>query len=398
MEFVEPDDGSPFRRPPSLDDRVWRHPSELGAVPRPHSGRPRLVPQRTVMVIALTTAVGASLLTAGLVIGLVGLGSLRSSPRVVTPTSAVLPGPPATAPEPIVAIAERTRPAIAELNVTRAGDRRSGSGVLFRDDGHVLTNAHVIDQATSISVVLSNGRELPGRVVGADPVTDTAVVKIDGGPYPVAELGTAADLRVGQSAIAIGSPLALVGGPSVTVGVVSALHRSVQTRTSDSLFDMIQTDAPISPGSSGGALLDGRGRVIGVTTAIAVTDVGAEGLGFATPIDVARSVGDELIATGKATHAWIGIEGRDLDGTTAHDLSLDGGVQVQTVRAEEPASSAGLAARDVILSVDGQQVLTLGALVASLRAHRPGDVVTVEVFRDQQRIFKRITLAERPAN
>src|SRR5439155_9181398 len=121
--------------------------------------------------------------------------------------------------------------------------------------------------------------ELSGRVVGSDPVTDAAVVKIDGGLFPVAALGTAADLKVGQTAVAMGSPLALAGGPSVTVGVVSALHRSVRTRTSQSLFDMIQTDAPISPGSSGGALLDGAGRVIGITTAIAVSDVGPEGLG-----------------------------------------------------------------------------------------------------------------------
>jgi S1-C subfamily serine protease len=270
--------------------------------------------------------------------------------------------------------------------------------VVFRDDGHVLTNAHVVAGATSITVVLSSGREVDGRLVGADPVTDTAVIKMDGGPFTMADLGTAADLKVGQAAVAIGSPLALVGGPSVTAGVVSALHRSVKTRDSDSLFDMIQTDAPISPGSSGGALLDGRGRVIGITTAIALSDVGPEGLGFATPIDVARSIGDELIASGKATHAWIGVEGGDLDGPTAHDLSLDGGAMVSAVRPEAPAAAAGLAARDVILSVDGKPVLTMGGLVVSLRTHRPGDVITVEVMRDRQRMTTRVRLAERPAN
>lgn len=394
MEFVESDDGSPFRRPPALDDRIWRHPSEVGAAeatPKP----PRLVPQHTVWLIALSAAIGASVLSTGL---LLGVGAVRTRTHEATPTAVTLSGPPATAIEPFVAIAERVRPAITQIKVVRDGGRGSGSGVVFREDGHVLTNAHVIDGATSIQVVLSSGREVTGRVVGSDPVTDTAVVKIDGGPFAVAELGTAADLKVGQAAIAIGSPLALVGGPSVTVGVVSALHRSVKTRSDDSLFDMIQTDAPISPGSSGGALVDGKGRIIGVTTAIAVSDVGAEGLGFATPIDVARSIGDELIATGKATHAWIGIEGRDLDGAMAHDLSLDGGVMVSSVRPDEPAASAGMTARDVILSVDGRPVLTMGALVVSMRAYRPGDVVTIELMRDRQRISKRVALAERPAN
>lgn len=403
MEFVESDDGSPFRRPPALDDRIWRHPSELGSSAAP--GRAgRLVPQHTVWVIALAAAVGASVLSTGL---LVGLGAVRSGTQEAVPTAATLAGPPTTALEPVVAIAERVRPAITQIKVVRGEDRQAngsgsgsgaGSGVVFREDGHVLTNAHVVDGATSVTVVLASGRELTGRVVGADPVTDTAVVKVDGGPFAVAELGTAADLKAGQSAVAIGSPLALVGGPSVTVGVVSALHRSVKTRDGDSLFDMVQTDAPISPGSSGGALLDGRGRVIGITTAIAVSEVGAEGLGFATPIDVARSIGDELIASGKATHAWIGIEGGDLDSATAHDLSLDGGAMVSTVRPDAPAASAGLAARDIILSLDGTPVLSMGALVVSLRAHQPGDVVTVEAMRDRQRMTTRVTLAERPAN
>ena len=394
MEFVESDDGSPFRRPPALDDRIWRHPSEVGGAGTTPGG-PRLVPQHTVWLIAIAAALGASVLSTGV---LLGVGAVHTRTHQVIPTSATLPGPPAAAVEPFVAIAERVRPAITQIKVTRGAERGSGSGVLFREDGHVLTNAHVVDGATSIQVVLSSGREITGQVVGSDPVTDTAVVKIDGGPFPVAELGTAADLKVGQAVLAIGSPLALVGGPSVTAGVLSALHRSVKTRGDASLFDMIQTDAPISPGSSGGALVDGTGRIIGVTTAIAVSDVGAEGLGFATPIDVARSIGDELIATGKATHAWVGIEGRDLDGAVAHDMSLDGGVMVSSIRPDEPAAVAGLAVQDVILSVDGRPVLSLGAFVVSLRAHRPGDVVTVEVMRDRQRISKAVTLAERPAN
>lgn len=390
MEFVESDDGQPFRRPPDLDDRIWRHPSEMGAVaPSPR----RLVTPRMVWVIAVAAAVGASALSTGLVIG---LGGLRSTGTRLAQTVATVPGPPADAVDPVVTIAERARPAIAQIRVQRAEERASGSGVIFRSDGQVLTNAHVIDGASSIQVVLSSGREVTGKLVGSDPVTDVAVVKAEGGPFTVAEMGTAANLKVGQLAVAMGSPLALVGGPSVTVGVVSALHRSVRSRTSITLFDMIQTDAPIAPGSSGGALLDGHGRVIGITTAMAVSDMATETFGFATPIDIARSIGEELMATGKATHAWLGIEGSDIDGATAHDLSVDGGAMVRSVKDGGPAAAAGLAAKDVILSLNGKQVLTMGALAVAVRAHHPGDEVQVEILRDKQRSTRRIVLAERP--
>ena len=395
MEFVESDDGSSFRRPPALDDRLWRHPSEVGAsAPGPP---PKLVTQRTVWTVALVAAVGASVLSTALVLAVTGLGveTTDTEPR---PVMATTPGPPATAVEPIVSIAERVKPAIAQVKVQRGPSRGSGSGVLFRADGYVLTNAHVTRDATSISVMLSNGREIAGRVVGADPLTDVAVVKIDAPSLPVAELGSVAHLKVGQTAVAMGSPLALAGGPSVTVGVISALHRTVRTRESSSLYDMIQTDAPIAPGSSGGALLDGDGRVIGITTAMAVSDVGPEGLGFATPIDVASSVADELITSGKATHTWLGIEGADLDGATAHDLNVDGGARILSVREDGPAAQAGIADRDIVLSVAGRPVSSMGTLVVALRTQRPGAVVNIELMRDRQRLTKTVTLTERPAS
>jgi S1-C subfamily serine protease len=273
----------------------------------------------------------------------------------------------------------------------------SGSGVLFRSDGHVMTNFHVVDGADSVKVVIDSGRELSAKVLGSDPETDVTVLKIDGGPFPVASLGTAADLRVGQSAIAIGSPLGLAGGPSVTVGVVSALHRRLDTRVGPPLLDMIQTDAPISPGSSGGALLDGGGAVIGLTTAVATSD-GAQGLGFATPIDVARLSAEQLIGTGKVEHVWIGIEGTDIDPTTAKELDVDGGALVRKVVKDSPADKAGVVARDVIVGVDGHSVNTMGSLVVVLRGRRPGDHVALEVLRGHDRKHMTINLVERPAN
>jgi S1-C subfamily serine protease len=392
MEFVEPDDEpQPYREPPLPDDRLWRHPSEIG--PKRQSGT------RQLWVVGLASALAASVLSTGLAVvagNLLGAGEGRSSaPPVdtarVLPTSAV-----AGSRADVVAVADRVRPALAQLKVER-GRSGSGSAVFFKSDGHLLTNAHVVEGATSVTVVLSTGREIVARVLGADPDSDTAVVKIDGGPFPVAELGSSADLKVGQEAIAIGSPLGLSGGPSVTVGVISALHRSVRTRNGNTLQDMVQTDAPIAPGSSGGALVDAYGRVVGITTALAMTDTGAEGFGFATPVDAARSAAEQLIATGKVVTVWLGVEGSDLDGATAIELHVDGGALIERVKAESPAERAGLAPRDVIVGVNGKPVTSMGMLVVAVRAHRPGEVCSLEIVRDQQRHGMKVTLAERPA-
>ena len=390
MEFVEPDDEPQrFREPPPPDDRLWRHPSEIG-VKRPS-------PRRQLWAVAIASALTASVLSTGLAV-LAGnlLDSDGGSASRPIDTTGILPAPSeGAAGADVVAIAARVRPAIAQLKVER-GRTGSGSGVMFRSDGHLLTNAHVVDGATSVAVILSTGREIAARVVGSDPDSDTAVVKIEGGPFPVAELGTTADLKVGQEAIAIGSPLGLTGGPSVTVGVVSALHRTVRTRTGQSLMDMVQTDAPIAPGSSGGALLDAGGRVIGITTAVATTDTGAEGFGFATPIDNARSVAEQLIATGKVVTVWLGVEGADLDGATANELDVDGGAIIERVKTDSPAERAGLAPRDVIVALDGKKVTSMGMLAVAVRAHRPGDVLTLDVVRDKQHHGMKVTVAERP--
>ncbi|HUQ63529.1 MAG TPA: trypsin-like peptidase domain-containing protein [Acidimicrobiales bacterium] len=401
MEFVDPEDGpQPFREPPPPDDRLWRHPSELPAPATPAGRPPRKdTRSRQVWLFAGISAVGASILTAGL-IAVTGAFDLRSTTvtpvverQVVRPESTALGGPV----PPVVEIADRLRPAIAQLRVHLPDQVATGSAVMFRSDGHLLTNFGVVDGAVDVQVVLSSGRQLSGRVVGTDRDTDTAVIKIDGGPFPVATLGTATDLKVGQTAIAIGSPRGLAGGPSVTVGVVSALHRQVRSRTDGpTLVDMVQTDAPISPGSSGGALLDDSGAVIGITTVAASGEGGADGLGFATPIDQARSVAEELMETGKVVHVWLGVEGSDLDGVTASQLRLDGGAMVAQVSAGSPAELAGVSAHDVIVGVDGTTVRSMGELVVALRGRAPGAWVAIDVMRDNERRTMRVQLAARP--
>ena len=390
MEFDDglDDDPSSYRTPPPPDDRLWRHPSEVLSK--------RSAGDRTWLVASISGLVGA-LLASGVVIAAGGLNG-GSTERVVerqeVPVQTVASTPSS---ESVVAIAQRARAAIAQIQVEGKDGDASGSGVVFQSDGHVLTNFHVIDGADAVKVELDSGRQLTAKVVGSDPENDVAVLKVDGGPFPVASLGSAVDLRVGQSAIAIGSPLGLAGGPSVTVGVVSALHRRLDTRTGPPLLDMIQTDAPISPGSSGGALLDANGAVIGLTTAVATTD-GAQGLGFAIPIDIARSSAEQLIAGGKVVHVWLGVEGTDVDPTTANEMSLDGGALIGNVVKGSPADKSGLQARDVIVAVDNQPVKTMGALVVALRARTPGSTVSLEIRRGKDVKKVTVNLVERPPN
>lgn len=401
-----PDDGTAddpdFRPPPPPDDRLWRHPSEVGAGDVEHPSGVRLVrtppsmPVGPTLRIALIAALGGSLLTWAMVAVTGGIGERvvevierEAVPRVQRTSTGT--------PHDVVEIAETVRPAITRIEVVQMGGSGSGSGVLFRDNGYLLTNHHVVGDADQIVVITSDGHEYDGQVVGGDAETDIAVVKIEGDqPFPVAVLGTATELRVGQPAIAIGSPLGLRGGPSVTVGVISALGRRVDSAVGPSLLDMIQTDAPIAPGSSGGALLDASGAVVGVTTAIAVSEVGAEGLGFATPIDVARAVAEDLIADGEVERVWLGIEGIDLAAAEADELDVDGGALVENVFDGSPAAAAGLAEGDVIVRIDAEPVSSMSELVVVLRTYDPGARVRLVALRDGEEVTREVVLGERP--
>jgi S1-C subfamily serine protease len=295
----------------------------------------------------------------------------------------------------VVRIAAEVSPAIVRIEV-RGDVDGSGSGVVFRDDGHVLTNAHVVDDAERIMAVLADGTALEAELVGADETTDVAVVKVAREePMPTALVGSAAGLAVGQPTVAIGSPLGLLGGSSVTTGVVSALGREVASQDGPPLLDMIQTDAAIAPGSSGGALLDMRGTVIGITTAIAVSQVGSEGLGFAVPIDLAVRIATQLIDHGRAVHVWLGIEGRNLDAADAVDAGLRGGAEVTDVVPGSPAEAGGLRSGDIIAAVGDVAVPSMSGLVVALRERLPGQVVTLRVLRGDEERDHQVTLEER---
>jgi putative serine protease PepD len=255
----------------------------------------------------------------------------------------------------------------------------SGSGVVLDREGHIVTNNHVVEAGTAMRIVLSDGRVYEADLVGTDPVTDLAVLQVPTTDLDPISLGSTDGLGVGSPVVAIGSPLGLEGGPSLSVGVVSALGREVQTGPDTTLFGMIQTDAPITSGSSGGSLVDSGGRLLGITTAVGVSSIGVEGIGFATPIEVVDRVTSEIIATGSATHALLGIMGN-----TDYDETGDGGfapmgVAVGSVSPDSPAEAAGITEGDVITAVDGTTVRTMDELISVLRAVSAGDEVMVSI-------------------
>jgi putative serine protease PepD len=321
-------------------------------------------------------------------------------PGVVTPVDST--------PGTVAAIARNVLPVVVSIEVTLAGGGGTGSGVIIGADGYVVTNNHVVGDAQTIRVTLADGTSAPATLVGTDPDTDLAVVRIKATGLPVASLGRSNNLQVGDPVVAIGSPLGLKG--TVTSGIISALNRSIDVppETPDGdrvvLVNAIQTDAAINPGNSGGALVDRAGRVIGINSAIASLAAvggtgGSIGVGFAIPIDEARAIAQEIIRTGKATHPYLGISGNDLTPQTAErfGLSEQQGALIADVVAGGPADKAGLKQRDIVVALAGTRVTSMGDLIGAIRAHRVGERVEVTYVRDGQRHTTTATLAQKPA-
>jgi S1-C subfamily serine protease len=282
-------------------------------------------------------------------------------------------------------VAEKLTPSVAHLAVfrrTRRGRAEgAGSGVAISPDGYMLTSAHVVAGGNRVTASFSDGRELRAEVEGADPLSDLAVVRVDARDLEPAELGDADELRVGQLVVAIGSPMGLAG--TVTAGVVSALGRSLPTRSGSAgrlVENVIQTDAALNPGNSGGALADGLGRVVGINTAVA-----GIGLGLAIPInEAARKIISALMREGRVRRAYIGIVGgsRPLPPRIASRLGREKGIEVVEVVAGSPAARAGLRPEDLIVAVDGESMSDVGDLQRLMVAERIGQGIEVDVVRD----------------
>ncbi|MCC7077209.1 MAG: trypsin-like peptidase domain-containing protein [Acidimicrobiia bacterium] len=292
----------------------------------------------------------------------------------------------------VVSISEKVRPAIVNVKVATGQAQGSGSGVIFDKSGYILTNNHVVADARRIVVQLTDGRELDATVVGTFPDADIAVLEVEGKDLPTAPLGTAATLEIGAPVVAIGNPLGLEGGPTVTTGIVSALGRQVGVGEGDQLYDMIQTDAAILPGSSGGALLDANGKVVGITTAIAVSDAGAEGIGFATPIDVAHNVASQLIESGEVRTALLGVEGTDY--IDEKQGNRPGGALITRVVAGGAAETAGIKQGDIVLEVNDTKIDSMPDLKVAIRNFKPGEEITVKLQRGGSTETVKVTLGE----
>jgi serine protease Do len=282
-------------------------------------------------------------------------------------------------------VAERLTPSVAHLAVSRRSRRGraegAGSGVAISSDGYMLTSAHVVASGQRLTASFSDGRELNGKVAGADPLSDLAVVQVDGRDLTPAQLGDADYLRVGQLVVAIGSPMGLAG--TVTAGVVSALGRSLPTRSGSAgrlVENVIQTDAALNPGNSGGALADGLGRVVGINTAVA-----GIGLGLAVPInDATGKIISALMKEGRVRRAYIGIVGgsRPLPPKISSRLGRDKGIEVVEVVGGSPAGRAGLRGEDLIVAVDGEPMEDVGDLQRLMVAERIGQGIQVDVVRE----------------
>ncbi len=340
--------------------------------------------------------------------------------------------------EAFVSLADEMVPSVVRIEVPRRQERRTspleqffgapqqrdlpdisvggGSGFVVSSDGYVLTNNHVVKDAESITVALPDGRSFAADLVGGDPTTDVAVVKIEGGDLPVASLGLAADVRVGEWVLAIGNP-GFTGRQnaldySVTAGIVSALGRPLGLIQSDlsrdpdaqgnlALFaieDFIQTDAVINPGNSGGPMVNLRGQVIGINSAIYTRTGYYQGYGFAIPIDLAHRVMEDLVAYGHVRRAWLGVQIAPIRPEDAEWYGLPevAGALVQRVTPATPAAAAGLRQHDVITALDGESVRSSNDLQRKIALRAPGDRLALEIYRDKRRMDVEVHLEQAP--
>jgi S1-C subfamily serine protease len=295
----------------------------------------------------------------------------------------------------VTSVVARVSPAVVSVEIRRRRGQNpdaagNGSGFLFTPDGFVLTNSHVAHGATKIDVAFPDGRRLRGELVGDDPETDIAIIRVDGGSSVIAPLGDSAALRVGQLVIAIGNPLGFQS--TVTAGVVSALGRSFRSVSGRLIDNVIQTDAALNPGNSGGPLLDSRGNVVGVNTAVILP---AQGICFAVAVNTVKLVAGQLIAHGHVRRARLGIGGQNISlprlAARAYRLSEPSGVMITTIEPDSPAARAGLRPGDVIVGFGGESVRGIDDLHRLLTGDRIGSETTLVAVRKAERLELPVT-------
>ena len=364
---------------------------------------------------------GASLVSSGIVLSFLFLFGLFDEEEIVIPepititetvTEKELVMPRVDSTE-IVSIAELATKTIVQVqvgNMSEDGEflpNGGGSGVVISDEGLIMTNHHVIDNSTEVRVVFEDGRMYESDIIGSDRLTDIGLLKISASNLISISIGNSDALLVGDLAVAIGHPLTLGAAPTVTTGVVSALERRLDVggeamNSGVTLFGLIQTDAPITRGSSGGALINSNGELIGITTAIATADVGAEGLGFAVPVNLALGIADDLLKEGQILHAFLGILGAQHFDTADDGARVFSGVIIQELYGPGnevfAIGKAGAMPGDIIKKINGINVKTLDGLITVLRQKRAGDTVEIEILRNSQFITLVFDLDLRPSD
>lgn len=370
----------------------------------------------------------SALIAAGLVILSLDLSPPLRQPGEAAPTVPVLTASASgegvgEAERVIIRIYQEASPAVVHITSTAlvydfffnpVPQQGAGSGFLIDQQGHIVTNNHVVEDARSLEVTLVSGKKVRAKLVGRDPLNDLAVIKIDvsGEKLHVLRLGHSDQLEIGQMAIAIGNPFGL--DRTVTTGVVSSLNRTLRASNGRQIRGVIQTDAAINPGNSGGPLLNSRGEVIGINTAIFSPSGGSVGIGFAIPVNTAKRIVPELIAKGRARHPYLGISGLSVTSENSRVLNLpvEHGVLVVRVEARSPAAHAGIrggqrqvqigntilrVGGDVIVAIDGKKVESLNGLIAYLEDNkRVGETIELGILREDRQVKVRVELGELP--
>ena len=357
--------------------------------------------------------VTAFAVSALLLLSVVISGCTAATTSAPTPTPTPTTAPTQTATQTtssslptITDVVDEVNPAVASIVVgtvtydwwgQSVPSQQAGSGIIIDKRGYIVTNNHVVEGATSITVSLPDGRSFNATIVGTDSATDLAVIKIDGDNLPTASFGNSSALRAGDWVVAIGNALALDGGPTVTAGVVSAMGRTIQEDSGVTLYDLIQTDAAINPGNSGGPLINLNGEVIGINTA-KVSSVDVSGVGFAISSDSAKPVVDELITKGYVSRPYLGASPVTVTSAIAnyYRLGTDTGALLSQIAQNGPAAKAGLKVGDVITTVDGKSITTADDLIKAIRSRSIGDTIQVAFYRGNNLQSAAVTLAENP--
>ena len=324
----------------------------------------------------------------------------NATPRPVTPR-----GPLAADENALIQLFERTRDSVVFISTKEqvrdfwsrnvfSVPRGSGSGFIWDDQGHVVTNHHVIESADEIEVALADGRTAPARVVGSDPETDLAVVKIDLGNLPAITFSQSEQLSVGDVVLAIGNPFGV--GQTVTQGIVSALGRS--HLGINTFENFIQTDAPINPGNSGGALINANGDLVGINSAIYSRSGGSMGIGFAIPVSLAKQIMEQIIRQGSVTRGWIGVEAQDITPELAESFKLPEvrGALIAGVMRGGPADRAGVRPGDILMEIDGKPVLDSAIMLNLVAALKPGHKAILKITRNQASLSLTAAIGTRP--